>query len=129
MRIKILACLYIALLIIIVWIADHREYHHAFDLIRALPYGDKVGHFLLMGMLAFVVNLLLKGKRWRIFGRYFLAGSVIALLCVVIEECSQLFIRYRTFDWFDLLADAIGIFLFGRLAAYLSRKAGYSYDG
>ena len=128
MRIKILAFLYVALLIMIVWLADHRQYHHAFDLVRALPYGDKVGHFLLMGLLAFVVNLSLKCKRWRIFGLRFLAGSVIVLALVLIEELSQLFIRYRTFDWFDLLADGIGIFLFGRLAAYLSRKAGYSYD-
>ena len=86
MRIKILAFLYVALLITIVWVADHREYHHAFDMVRALPYGDKVGHFLLMGMLGFVVNLLLKCKRWRIFGRRFLAGSVIVLLCVILEE-------------------------------------------
>lgn len=128
MRIKILAFLYIALLIMIVWLADHREYHHAFDLVRALSYGDKVGHFLLMGLLAFVVNLALKCKSWRIFDVRFLSGSVIVLIFVVIEELSQLFIRYRTFDWFDLLADGIGIFFFGRLAAYLSRKAGYSYD-
>jgi VanZ family protein len=41
---------------------------------------------------------------------------LIVLAIVTAEEFSQIFIRGRTFDAGDLLADATGIFIFGEIA-------------
>lgn len=43
-------------------------------------------------------------------------------ILVTIEEISQLFIRGRTFDWTDLIADFLGIFIMGELAKLIFLK-------
>ncbi len=50
-------------------------------------------------------------------------GSLIVALVVMLEEFSQLFIRYRSFDLTDLLFDYAGIFHFGQLACYLTNRS------
>ncbi|MEW6125810.1 MAG: VanZ family protein [Acidobacteriota bacterium] len=122
MRAKILASLYIITLFVIVLIADHKKYHHLFDRIRAVPYGDKIGHFLLMGTLALVVNILFSCKTFRVRSMQIFIGSLVVAVLVTIEEFSQLFIAYRTFDFGDLTADYLGILLFTYLAKYLRQK-------
>lgn len=117
---------YIFVLAGIVVLADIRETQHLFLPIRKLPYGDKIGHFLLMGFLSFLVNLTLKAKSFRIWKLKYLLGSIIVLAVVTIEEFSQIFIRGRSFDLRDLAADIAGILIFGELARlvclYFSRK-------
>jgi len=83
---------------------------------------DKVGHFFLMGMLSFLVNILLKSKKVIIFSLDFLIGSLVVTFVVALEELSQLFLVFRAFSWLDLVFDLGGIFLGGRLAAWLCKK-------
>ncbi|MDQ3800257.1 MAG: VanZ family protein [Acidobacteriota bacterium] len=122
-RIKILAALYILALAGIVVLADIRETQYLFRPVRRLPYGDKIGHFLLMGMFSLVVNLVLRARTVRLFRKFgYLLGSLIVLAIVTAEEFSQIFVRGRSFDWTDLAADWAGIFIFGELARFLSRR-------
>ncbi len=116
MRRAALALLYFAVIGLIVFLADHREFQFIFAWIRAIPGGDKVGHFLLMGGLSFVVNYALRCRKFTVGHRSFLLGSIIVAVMVTIEEFTQLFIRYRTFDLIDLASDFLGIWLFGKLA-------------
>jgi len=54
----------------------------------------------------------------------YLLGSLIVLVIVTIEEISQIFIRGRTFDVGDLVADAAGVIIFGEIARLIySRQA------
>jgi VanZ family protein len=116
------AGLYAAVIVAIIVIADGRATYRWLRPIRALPYGDKIAHFCLMGGLSFVVNWALDGRRVA-WGRWrFLMGSLLVAALVALEEFSQLFIRYRTFDVDDLAADFAGIFLFGRLALWLAER-------
>lgn len=121
-RIKILAALYILLLAGIVVLADVRETQFLFRPVRQLPYGDKIGHFLLMGMFSLVVNLALKARTACVWKVSYLLGSLIVLAVVTTEEFSQIFVRGRTFDWTDLVADCAGIIIFGEAARLLSRQ-------
>lgn len=77
-----------------------------------------MGHFILMGVLSFLVNLTLQGARRSIFSREVLLGSLIVTMFVVLEELTQIFIPSRTFSLVDLLFDFLGIYSFGRLAIY-----------
>ena len=47
---------------------------------------------------------------------------LIVLVIVTVEEVSQIFIRGRTFDAGDLVADAAGIIIFGEIARLMCRN-------
>ncbi len=115
-RIKILGAIYIFVLTGIVVLADVRETQFLFRSIRKFPFGDKIGHFLLMGILSLVVNLVLSARTIRIWKLNYLLGSLIVLVIVTVEEISQIFIGGRTFDAGDLVADTAGIIIFGEIA-------------
>ena len=87
-----------------------------------VPGGDKLGHFLLIGTLAFLVNASLGARRIRLGPLQPLLGSLLVTLVVTAEEFSQIFLAHRSFDLMDLTADFVGILILGRLAAHLIRK-------
>jgi polysaccharide biosynthesis protein VpsQ len=124
-RIKIFAVIYIFILAGIVVLADVREPQFLFRFIRSLPYGDKLGHFFLMGLFSLLVNLALGAKTVCVWKLNYLLGSLIVLALVSIEEFSQLYIRGRSFDAGDLLADAVGIFIFGETARFVVVKTNF----
>ena len=89
---------------------------------ESVPGGDKIGHFILFGILAFLVNLVLRATVVRSGGRAMLLGSIIVMTIVVAEEVSQLFFTSRTFELLDLTADLAGIWAFGRLARWYVKR-------
>ncbi|MCP4346900.1 MAG: trypsin [Desulfobacterales bacterium] len=94
-----------------------------FALVRRIPAGDKFGHFFLMGMLSFLVNISLNASKIRVFFLDILKGSFIIWILVTLEEISQVFLQFRSFSFIDLLCDYCGIFCFGKIAAcYLKNK-------
>jgi VanZ family protein len=100
--------------------ANFQTHNAALQFASNLPHGDKIGHFLLMGSLALLVNLAMDVRRVNIRGRWFLLGSLIVGLIVTLEEVSQILVPARTFSFYDLAADYLGIYLFGRLAIFLA---------
>lgn len=82
--------------------------------LRHIPGGDKTGHFVLMGMLTFLVNLSVAGLGWRLTVPQVCLGLWIV---IGLEELSQLGFSHRNFDLADLAADTLGVFFFGILAA------------
>ncbi len=96
--------------------------------IYTFRYGDKAGHFILTGLLSLLVNLSLGCRKTRLASRNFLLGSLLVGAVVTIEELSQVFFPSRNASLTDLLSSYLGIWLFGRLADWLStrRKASES---
>ncbi len=120
MRTRLITAAYVLTLDGIVFLADGGAAQDFFRLVRAVPFGDKLGHFVLMGLLSLLVNLCLSCRAVKLAGFRLLLGSALVLLPVAAEEFSQLLTPHRSFDLIDLLFDAGGIFVFGRLA----RRAG-----
>ena len=121
MNIRKITIGYIIFILIIIVIADQGDYLVILtDLVDKIPYGDKSGHLILMGLLSLTVNLSFRCSQWRVGQRTFLKGSVIVAILVTLEEISQLFVSNRTFDEGDLLSDYLGIWVFGQLAWYLN---------
>jgi len=114
-KIKILTVIYIFILAGIIILANSGETNY-FRFIGLLPFGDKIGHFCLMGTFSLLVNLALQARIIRIWKLKYLLGSLIILTIVTLEEFSQLFVRGRTFDFVDLLMDYAGILVFGEIA-------------
>jgi len=129
MRTKSITALYVLLLAGIVYLAGHRQYHGLFSAVRSVPGGDKLGHLLLMGLLSFLLNTSLRCRTVGVCGRRILLGSIIVCVAVTLEEVSQIFVRYRSFDPVDLLFDYLGIWAFGKAAVYLRARRSLRADG
>jgi len=110
-----LAAASFAVVALIIWLADHRDTQFIFSWVHAVPGGDKLCHFLIFGGLALVANHSLRCRSVAFAGRPVLLGSVAVLILAAAEEVSQLYIPGRSFDLFDLAADALGIWFLGRL--------------
>lgn len=117
-----LAVIYSLIIIFIIVVADSGQYHFIFQFIQQIPFGDKFGHFILIGLLALVINLALQGRKIQVFNYSLLQGSVIIAILVMLEELSQFFIKNRTFDLGDLLFDFIGIVVFSYVTMYVLRN-------
>jgi hypothetical protein len=122
-RAKVALVLFAAFLIWLVCLADTGHLPRIFALVQWIPWGDKLGHLVLFGILAFLVNLRFRAGETRLGPFTVLKGSTLVAAAVSLEECSQLFFPSRTFDLVDLAADFVGIWLAGRLAVlYLASK-------
>jgi hypothetical protein len=78
------------------------------------PNGDKLGHFLLMGVLAFIITLALPR-------RFQPAGLAVLAAVLALEEFSQQFINHRTSSWLDLICSLAGVAVFGGASLWISR--------
>lgn len=125
--IKTLTVIYLILLIVIIVIADIKGLSYLLDFVQFLPYShvaDKLGHFVLFGISAFLVNLSLGLRNFKIGKFCCFSGSLIILLVITVEELSQIFLSGRTFSLTDLLCGYAGVFTGGELArlAYGKRR-------
>jgi polysaccharide biosynthesis protein VpsQ len=100
----------------LVWLADAGRGQWLFGLAGLVPGGDKAGHFMLFGVLSFLVNVVMRAAVLRYGKLTVLKGNAIIMVFVIAEEVSQLFFVSRSFDFLDLGADLVGIWTFGRLA-------------
>jgi polysaccharide biosynthesis protein VpsQ len=112
---RLIALGFFLFLLFVAACADMARLPWLFRAICDYPGGDKVGHFGLYGMFAF---LGAKGwprpLRW---GRLACpVGVVPAALLATLEEASQLWLAGRSAEWLDLLAGFLGIGLGGLLA-------------
>lgn len=108
-------------LLFIVWAVlatDQGELPEPFMLVYKYPGLDKLTHFVLLGLMTYLLNISLANRQINLFSRSVLLGSAITFLLVILEEFSQLFISTRTSTWGDLASSTLGILI----ADWLSRK-------
>ncbi|RYY76568.1 MAG: trypsin [Gammaproteobacteria bacterium] len=96
----------------IVWIivvSDAGRSNFLIDSVRAIPCGDKLGHMVLYGVLAALVNASLARRKRNHLGLPL--GCALVLLFALVEELSQgFFPSTRTLDVGDMAADLLGIY-------------------
>ncbi|HUH98062.1 MAG TPA: VanZ family protein [Anaerolineales bacterium] len=92
----------------------------ALDRIYDFPFGDKVGHFVLFGLLSFVINLsVFEARPGAPKGRLAVRTSLILALFIGLEEYIQRFFPTRRSDIFDFLASCAGVTSLAWLAVVL----------
>jgi len=115
---KYIAFLFFIFIIAVIILADMGRLPLSITAIYDFPYGDKLGHFILFGLLnyfvtrAFLSSYPSKPRAWVTLS----VGLILALL-IALEEFSQKFFAERTFELIDLLASIVGV-LVGGWAAY-----------
>ena len=110
------------LLVVIVILADANRLPAALAVIYTFRYGDKAGHFLLIGLLNFLVALAITTKRSDKIARTIALGSLAVGCLATLEEASQNLFQARTASWGDLLSGYAGIIAFGLLAFWLRKR-------
>ena len=96
----------------IIYLADTANQNFAFLMIGSIPYGDKIMHCLLYGIMALLLNYGLNFKSKKIFGFNMQVGALIVLTFAGLEEITQYWLPSRTCDIFDFVADTVGVVLF-----------------
>ena len=85
--------------------------------VNRIPFGDKAGHFILYGILIFLVNLtLFRSIPFQSRTRIAVTSDLILALLIGLEEFSQRNFPSRTFDLGDLTASYLGLLFFSWLA-------------
>jgi VanZ family protein len=116
MKIRIFTLIYVLYLTATIAAADQGKLIRVYSLVGKVPAGDKIGHFILMGTLAWLINASLGWRKTSLLGRAVLLGSAIVFAASTIEECSQRLFPARTFELLDLAGDYAGIMVAGLLA-------------
>ena len=91
MKIHLLTIFFAAFILIVVALANVGLVYEVFPFIKSVPGQDKTGHFILMGIMAFLANLSLRGRWVECYRVRLYLGSLIVLICVVAEEFFQLY--------------------------------------
>ena len=100
----------------ILWFQDTFPIFKKIREVTHFPLKDKFGHLFSSGIFALVMNLVLRGRTFELFGKSIYLGTFIVFVIITSEEFSQIFFTLRSFDLLDLTFDLVGILLFGNLA-------------
>ncbi len=129
MTAKVTLVSFVGVLAFLVYSANRGQLPEVLSFYQVIPMGDKVGHFFLMGVFAFLATLVSGSRRIAAGGLAVPVGAAIVFLVVALEELSQIFVPARTFSWLDLTADVAGIAAFGWLAVRLTGRKGAARAG
>ena len=85
--------------------------------INQIPYGDKVGHFILYGIMTLLLDLTFLSSLPNRSPKLVVVsiGLILALL-IGLEEFSQQYFPKRTFDLIDLMFSYLGVSFFSWVA-------------
>jgi len=119
----LLATLLFSFLIVAIVIgADADRFPLLLKSLYDFPGGDKAGHFILFGILSFLLN-----KSALVFfpdrnpARLVLTVSLLLSIVISLEEWSQALFPSRTVSLIDLIASYAGVSLFALLAYWAKR--------
>lgn len=110
-----IALAYLALFAAIVVAADAGWLPRFAEQLHDLPFGDKVLHFTMFGLLALVANLALASCGKRSLARAIVLGSLFVLIVATAEEYSNQFLHRRDWSLGDLTANYLGVACLGLL--------------
>ena len=120
---KYVAVVFFVFVIAVIVLADYGNLPHSISALYDFPYGDKVGHFFLFGLLTFfLTRAFLSSFPSKPRGWVALSIGLILALFIALEEWSQQLFPTRTFDLLDLLASYVGIVAFAILAVYWGKQ-------
>ena len=114
---KYISALFFIFIIAVIVLADTGSLPHSIRTVFGFPYGDKLGHFILFGLLDFfLTRAFLSSFHSRPRGWVTLSVGLTLALLITAEEFSQKFFETRTFGLVDLFASLLGVVVGGWMA-------------
>jgi VanZ family protein len=121
---KYLAILFTLFIIGLIILADRDALPPFIRAMYDFPYGDKLGHFILFGILNFILTLtFLRALPNRTRNWVALSVGLILVVAVTAEEFSQRYFASRTFDLVDLSASYLGLLVGGWIALRIKNRS------
>lgn len=118
---KWITILFALFIILIIVLADTGNLG-ILKLVNQLPYGDKMGHFILYGLLTFLVALtLFRSFPLQTPQRIALISGLVLAAFIGLEEFSQQHFAERIFSYRDLIASYLGVIFFSWLALRIKK--------
>ncbi len=114
--------LFFTFILWVIFMANTGQSTIFFKLVKTVPYGDKLGHFGLFGILTLALNFITNFKCFKLGCIKLYYGTLAVTVFVIFEELSQYYIPNRTLDVYDFLADAVGISLFTLFSYFIAQK-------
>lgn len=100
-------------IIVVVILADQDAIPPAIRALYDFPYGDKLGHLILFGLLNFFLTRAFLSRFPLRPQRVAISVGLLLALIIAAEEFSQQYFSARTFDLVDLAASYVGVFAGG----------------
>ena len=117
----LITALFAAFLLAVIILADIGQLGFL-GIVYSFPFGDKAGHFILLGILAFLVVLTtLRSRRFLDLRLVTVSVTLFLALLAAAEEYSQKFFALRTFSLLDLFFSWAGLALGAWLAWKLAQ--------
>lgn len=89
------------------------------QLLHSVPFGDKIAHFFVIGLLAFFANILLDQRKTEFFIKPVLLGSVLVFTFASLDEVAQMFFTHRNCEFLDFVSNYAGIYVFSKIGAQI----------
>ncbi len=91
--------------------------------VNRIPFGDRIGHFVLYGILTLLIDLaLLRPPHGLNPNLLVLRVALILALVIGLEEFSQRFFPNRSFDLLDLAFSYLGVIFFSWAAIKIAGR-------
>ena len=113
---------FVSFLGVIIFLRNNNLANSFFILFVNIPYYDKIGHFILMGIFAFLAVISIAPLLPYSSSKSTLAVLSGVLLIIAVEECSQIFVVTRTFSLADFICDFLGVSFFGLIGYSLINR-------
>lgn len=88
--------------------------------ISTIPHFDKIAHFILFGIWAFLLTPHLLSKSQTGYSKAFVIGIILGIILALGTELIQAFIGYRSAELMDLIADLLGLGLGTSIFAWIN---------
>ena len=108
-NIRLLFFLYCIFIVAVLLVADLGLMPNISALLQGYSGLDKVGHFILVGILAWLFNSAFRLGQLNLGRLRIFIGTIVVVTVVTLEEVAQLWIYTRRFELIDLLAGYLGI--------------------
>lgn len=120
---KYIAVLFSMFIIAVIILADNGALPHFIRVIYDFPNGDKLGHFILFGLLNFfITRAVFASHLSKSRNRVSLSVGFALAVLIALEEYSQQFFSTRTFSMLDLFASYAGLLIGGSMALGLKKR-------
>ncbi len=127
--IRFITVLFFIFILLIIIAADTGILPKILTMLYVFPNGDKAGHFFLLGIMAFLLNLSMEGKTIGLGSLKIPLGSLLVASLATIEEISQSFFPARSASLEDLFFSYLGIVVFTVLSVIVLKRIGKRVSG
>lgn len=122
---KYFAVLFALFIVAVIFLADSGRLG-ILRFVNGIPFGDKLGHFLLFGVLTLFIDLAIFRSRPDLSPRLTALRVALTLALIIgLEEFSQRYFASRSFDLVDLTFSYLGVIFFSWMSLkYVGRDYG-----